>query len=637
MIRYALFRRVAALAVALTLTVAGATGTIVLSSESANAASQRSYGGYWSPYGGFIGNYLNPQTGTFVYCVDLWATDVASGGIGVSANEIGAHSGGMISGELGQTLGGTRSVKGADLQKLNYAVSVHGQTTDNFTAAAVAAYVWSITSDNFYGRGDHFISGPYAAQIIAKYQQIVADTEKNYDSGGAGSGQISLTTDPENNYRGTVEIHGLDPSHALGSVTLSNAVFADSGSATQNGLVNNTELDIIAVPPTNTASFSVQSEASFVAPIPVTYAANVQLFKDTGQRSVGPGESRDLVKFQLHAEDTVPRSVVFQPTVSTSVAAKYVQHGEQFADVLHFSTVADANGVHNPWFQEADLSYAPVTAIGTLYGPFLSQPSESDTVPVNAPIAADNIRVTTDPITGPTVDYTANSEVTSVEAGYYTWVWRISAADQTENTRTYLPTDYAFTDRFGQTTETSITPSDLSISTVASTAQAHFGASVNDRVTLGVIQGGWLQTANDRAQVKLTGSAYFTTTQPVLAAAPPPNAEIIGNLVLTVNKPGSYLSEHITLPNKPGYVTFQWCLLPEEQPEELRNMFNATCDMFGQPSETIRVVTNESLASTGQKNAASEKVLLASASTFTAGAGIIGLGVSALGKPRRRR
>ena len=86
MIRYALFRRVGALTVALALTVAGTAGVVALSSDTANAASQRSYVGYWSPYGGFIGNYLNSATGTYVYCVDLWANDVASGGTGVSAN-----------------------------------------------------------------------------------------------------------------------------------------------------------------------------------------------------------------------------------------------------------------------------------------------------------------------------------------------------------------------------------------------------------------------------------------------------------------------------------------------------------------------------------------------------------------------
>lgn len=628
--------KVGVLLSAMALALVGVASGLTTPTDSANAASQRSYGGYWSPYGGWIGNYLNPHTGTFVYCADLWANDVASGGVGVSIDQIAGHPGGTLGGSLGAVLGGTRLVTGDDLQKLNYAVSVHGQTTDNFTAAAVAAYVWSITSDNFYGRGDHFIAGQHADQIRAIYQKVSTDTEAHFDDGTDGAGTITIETDPANHYLGSLEISGLDPVASLGSITLQNAVFADSGLSTETALPNNSSLDIIAVPPAHESSYSVQAQGAFTASIPVKYQSNLQMYTDTGQRSIGPGESLERVNFQLQAEDPMPRSTHFLPVVGTRVASKFVQLGEQFADVLTFSTAADESGVQNPWFQDQTGAFDVVTAEATIYGPFLGQPSESDLVPVGAPIAASGIRVTTTSQDGPTIDYTAQSGVTALEPGFYTWVWSIVAADQPATTQINLPDAYAFQDRFGQVAETSLTPTQLHISTKLTAHELSVGESVADNVTVSLLGGGWVQADQQRVPATLTGVAYFTESKPERGVAPPEGAEIVGRLSLVATGPGTHLSDSLTLPSKPGYVTFHWCLIETEQPVEYQGMLQPTCDEYGHPDETVRVgAPTPPLPSTGAEP--NRSLWLTSGAVLLTGIGTVTLGASTLRNDRRRK
>lgn len=632
MIRTFLLHRTVALIVAATLSCAGAVGVVLSQSTQATAASQRSYGGNWSPYGGFIGNYFNAHTNTFVYCVDLWATDVASGGPGVSVNSLASHAGGAIGGQLGATLGGTRLVQGTDLQKLNYAVSVHGQTTDHYTAAAVAAYVWGITSDVFTGNGEHFIAGPHRTQILEKYRHVKNDTEQHFNEGSDGVGEMTIQTNAANHYQGTIEITGLQPQNALGSITLTNAVFADTGQPTQDGLVNDTVLDIVGVPPTQASHYTVQAEAAFSASTPVRYTSNVQMYQDTGQRSVGPGEKKDLVNFRLATEDAQPRSTLFEPIVGTTVASTYVQLGDEFSDIVSFSARANSEGTHNPWYFDENVGHTPITAVGTLYGPMLAPPIESDTPPANAPVAASNIRITTDAQAGETQTVQVHSGHLSQEAGYYTWVWQIDAAEQSEASRVHLPEGYHFSDRYGQVAETSITPSTISIHTQLTHNQVKIGESVADRVNLSLINGGWLQKDAKRVPVVLRGTAYFSKSRPQLADHAPADAEVLSELFMTADSPGSFLSESVQLPNKPGYVTFQWCINKADQAAEVQGMITETCDRYGQESETVEIVDQrQPLPSTGRS--LSHDVLLASASSFMAGLGIIGTGVSL----RRRR
>lgn len=571
--------RFMALAVAALIACMTVFGGMFSASAPAEAAAAPGAGGYWTPSGGWLGNYI--AGGQRVYCIDVLTDTAGSGGVGHTSDRIQ---------EAGH---GTRPVSGSELQMVNYAVSVWGQTSDPVTAAAVGAYVYNFTSANWHGRGEHYIRGPHASAILAKYQQIMADTAANFDRAeGAGAGVIQLDIDPTNHYLGTLQVSGLSPSNAVGSISLENGVFADTGLPTRDGVTNNSSFAVTGVPPESGGAYRIRAEGAFRGSGEPVYEPSVTVYAEGSmQRTVGPGNSRpSVVNFVLSGEDSSDRTTVFHPIVGTQVASKFVALGEEFADVLTFSVAPDSHGLTNPWYRNQQGEFAPIRALGTLYGPFLSQPEVSDSVPPQAPVAASGIEIVTTPESGPTATYTAPSGTRADEAGYYTWVWEITAAEQEGQVRGLLPEDYVFVDRFGQVMETSITPSHLAISTQVTRSIAGAGQTVIDEVSVQALDGGWLQAGGARVPATLTGAIYFTESEPVLSDTPPDDAELLGTTRLVVNKPGSVHSDIMRLPLKEGYVTFQWCIREEEQPEEYRGLIRSTCDKYGQASETVKVV-----------------------------------------------
>lgn len=572
-------RRLAAAVLASMLACATALGGMLLQPVPAEAAAVQGAGGHWTPHHGWLGNYI--VGGQRVYCIDLLTDTAGSGGAGTLSDSIseGGH--------------GTRPVSGAELRRINYAVSVWGQTDDPILAAAVGAYVYNFTSANWYGQGAHYITGPHATAILAKYEQVSADTEANYRQGESrGTGKMQLDTDAVNHYRGTLRITGLSPENARGSVTLANGVFADTGLSTRDGVTNNSSFAVLGVPPADGSNYRIRAEGEFRAEGKRIYDSNVTIHSEGSmQRTAGPGGSRaSAMRFALEAEDADERSSDFRPIVGTRVASKFVAQGEEFSDLLSFATQADEEGLDNPWYRHPEQGYAAVKAIGTLYGPFLAQPEESDEVPPSAPVVVSGVEVQTTAERGPEIEYTVPSGVLADEAGFYTWVWSIVSEQQGETTRAFLPDGYAFQDRFGRVMETSITPSNLLITTALTRTEAGIGQAIADEVTVQVYDGGWLQAGGARVPATLTGTAYYSEAEPVLADAAPADAEIIGTMSLTANRPGATMSDELRLPLKEGYVTFQWCLKEAEQPEEFRGLLRETCDLYGQASETVRVL-----------------------------------------------
>lgn len=556
-----------------------ALGLVFVEPVAAQAAATPGAGGYWTPAGGWLGNYI--VGGKRVYCIDVLTDTAGSGGSGTLVSSIT---------EAGR---GTRPVSGADLQKINYAVSVWGQTSDPIQAAAVGAYVYNFVSANWHGSGEHYITGPNAAAILLRYQQIKADTAQKAALGvSTGSGALTLEIDPANHSLGTLRVSALSPANAVGTITLVNGVFADTGLATRDSVSNNSSFAVIGVPPAGVPTYRISATAAFRGSGQPVYKSNVTVYAEGSmQRTVGSGQSASgVVNFSLTGADAADRSTVFLPEVGTRVASEFVADGEQFEDVLTFATVADASGLHNPWFWREQEGYLEVRAIGTIYGPFLARPDESAAPPPSAPVFADGIELVTSAQHGPTIDYTVRSGVTADEPGFYTWVWRITSAEQTSATAMHLPSDYHYQDRFGIVAETSITPTLLTISTQLLQTEVTVGEQLTDEVTVGLHAGGWLQADGGRVPATLTGTAYFSETEPVVSVAPPPGAEVVGTTTLVVNRPTTATSEPITMPLKEGYVTFQWCLLEAEQPVRYRGMLRETCDSYGQASETVRLV-----------------------------------------------
>lgn len=542
-------------------------------------------GGYWTPYGGWLGNYV-ASDGTRVYCLDVLVDTVGyDGGAGTLVTSTGTGP-----------QGDSRSVSGNELRRLNYAISVWGQTSDAVTAAAVAAYVYNYTSVNHYGNGIQYAGGaPTATRnaITAKYNQIVADTNANYanNGGGTGGGHLDFDVDATNNYLGTMAVVNLLPVSAVGTVTLTNGIFIDTGSNTKTGVRANDVLEVQGVPPENSEGYKISGVGTFTAGSGRVYSSNGRVRSSGGmQRTIGPGSSSPgTVSFQISGSDPFDRETAFLPVVATQVETKHVSAGEELVDVLTFSTAENEEGLNNNWFEHEDHGFTPIKATGTIYGPFLEQPIEQDIVPVGAPVAATGIEVETTASDGPNVDYTVRSGFFPMVPGFYVWVWEIDYANQRSTAQLFLPDDYYFIDSFGQTLETNISKMSIEISTVVSHVDRGPGQSVTDEVTVSAVDDLWLLENGDPIPATLTGTAYYSTTEPVLAAAAPPTAEVLGTLTVVASGPGDITSPSFTLPLKAGWVTFQWCLVESDQPTELQGMIEESCDDWGQPSETVRL------------------------------------------------
>lgn len=103
-------------------------------------------------------------------------------------------------------------------------------------------------------------------------------------------------------------------------------------------------------------------------------------------------------------------------------------------------------------------------------------------------------------------------------------------------------------------------------------------STLNDDVTLNAVPvwdlaegetAPWLTVDGKKAQVRIHGRAYHTTTQPVKGNDIPADAQLIGETDLNFNEPGTKTA---TI-NKPsnldgGYVTWVWSVEKNDQPEE---------------------------------------------------------------------
>lgn len=494
--------------------------------------------------------------------------------------------------------------------RVNYAISEYGQTNDRRIAAAVAMYVWSVADPVTYN--SHGMSGDvyyvYRAPesdhpaILGTLNQIRAEAASITASPtGAGSGQLTFQVDDFNNYAGTLTVQSLSPAGATGTLVLTNGIFLATGTNTLSGATLGSQYDIQGIPPADDgAGYKISVNGTFS--VSSGYGGNLAVYTTPGQQALGgPGQPATTV-FSLFAEDPTDRSVSFQPVVTTAVANKFIEFGQPFDDNVTFSTAANASGVNNPWYQSATTGqYISVVANAVIYGPFSSQPIESDTVPVDAPVAG-TATVTTSATDGPTVTYPVESSDVSLEAGFYTWVWTIDAADQSPITDLFIEDDYLFVDRFGQVAETHISPSQIQFVTDLDLGVTTLGGQVDDTITPGLSGGAWLRVGGERVPVTLTGNAWWTPQQPVVSSTPSADAELLGTYSATLTGPTAVIAPDIEVGYRAGWVTLQWCIVEANQPAQFQGMVSEWCDQFGVPAETVQVLA-PSFSTTAQTDA----------------------------------
>lgn len=439
--------------------------------------------------------------------------------------------------------GSAAGLSPAQLTGINLLVSTYGQTDDPVQAASVGWAVkaianWDETLHAFGYRGDslagaiNWTFSSLAPDSNAAVQSLAtayyAEATRTPAATVGGSGSVVFTSDPVDPSRGTATVNATAVD-ATGTLSLENAVFADTGSATRDAVRPGTVLDIVAVSPEEGGPFRVSGSGTFRT----AYQAAVRHYTTAGgQDTAGPAGTAE---FPVRGEDAADRHTTFAPVIATQVASRYVPGGH-FVDDVTFSTA------RGPWPRTSDGGYAPVAATGTVYRT-ATEPTTTGAVPADAePIA--ELSVTTATPAGPTVAYRVESDQELPGPGFYTAVWQIRADAQTADVRRALDAGYAWTEPFGEQSQMTM------VAAISSRAESivAVGATMRDDIMVD----GTLPASG----LDLTAAVYRA-----VEGVAPADACTEENLVWSsgspvhVDRPGTTT---VTAPVVPDFGTYFW-------------------------------------------------------------------------------
>lgn len=592
-------RATAALLAGLVLVSGVATSEVVFNASAAHAVSIGA--GIW--FGGDVGagSFIH-SNGKIVYCAEMGKGTVMGNNPAMGATSAlpayNAQSFNVNGANFNNV--GAPELSGDSLKNFNYVLSRWGATADNAQAGAVQIALWTIRSAGStpgYQQMLDYMRTNVGPGVVAQANGMIAEAQ---NSNTASQAPADPRITPVGPYSGYVAV---DPGTT--ELTITNGIFTETG--TNRITFGSGTTSVIQVPFIGQAPADLESwdryytitvngkYRAFVAGSSVAYGSP----GDIGQGlAYGIGE---WVEGDYKAVAIDP-DTVWSPVLSTETPSKFIPEGEKFSDTVTFD-VAEGS---NPWRQSVNAAgvslKAPITAKGTLYGPFLADPADnpSATPPKNAPVAARaEVRTSTDKGPG---TYAVESDKTSREAGYYTWVWNIEFDDQLPSVQApksmepSIPVNYFFTDGFGQISEGQITPSDISFSTQLSGDQFVIGDTFTDDVTAFLNKGGWLQTGGERTAFTLTGTVYALDKAPKQQATAPADTEVLATSQMTINGPDeTKTSEPIQIPidTDAKYLTVQWCLLDANQTDEAKGKAKEFCDDFGVPAESAEILRPE--------------------------------------------
>jgi hypothetical protein len=569
--------------------IAGLLGTVP-----ANAASQGLGFGTWAPQStyGWHGSML--VNGVHTYCI----TPGAPAPTGPSADQ----------GVSGTAAG----LSPEQLTAINMLVSVYGQTGDPVQAAAVGWAVkaianWDETLHAFGYRGDSLAGAinwtfsrlaPQHNEAVQHRAVAYYDEATRLARGAASaSGTVAFAWDAADPLAGTVRVDATTA--GTGSLTLSHAVFADTGSASRDGAATGTVYAIRAVPRGAGRPYDVAVTGHFSA----GFAAAVRHFTTPGgQDTAGPAGT---IEFDVAA--TERRVPPFSPSISTQVPSRYAAGGAYIDDIT-FGHTGD-------WPRGEDGAYLPVSAKATVYRT-MTEPVSGDVLPEDADPVGD-LALTTDTASGPNTTYRVSSAWTMDRPGFYTAVWTILAAEQPEGVRAHLAPGFAWTETFGEPSQITMVPG---ISTQAQ-ATAVVGSTISDTIRVAdPLPAGGLRVA---------GAVYRASD-----GVPPAASCVPENLVwqsdwIAVSRPGEYV---VTAPPVEVAGTYYW----QERAVDDADV-PVHVGVCGIPNETTTVSapgvpdrpTTPPLAATG----VSEGWVRAASGTAVA---LVTAGIALLAVPRRR-
>jgi hypothetical protein len=522
-------------------------GGLMLGAAPASAAV---YGPGYDIGNGFLGSYQT-EAGVNAYCVDL----------GSNAQ--------FATSPPPQTVTSLNGLSAQDLAELNYVYGKWGPTQDNNIAAAVALYSWWKSDNALYesnGGDDHYVQRvPSSVQGTVLADLATMRSEAAADAVVVPSASVSISMTDQ--YAGTVTVQ-TSPGDITGTLSLSDAQFAAGGTSMTAGAGT---YAITGTPPAGAASYAIGASAAFSA---TGLGARVDLYSvpDT-QRIAAAGTSGGV-----HASATTPQIPLdFQPTITTQVASQFVPKGDPVVDDL---TVGVSKG---SWIV-LNGTQVPVTAVGTLYGPYDEQPDPADVPPANAPVAATTSMVLDHGPGG----YPSPSSVIAPASGFYVWVWTISKTAQGDYAQ-YITGDFA--DGFGKTTEIPVVPFQPVAVSQTGARLALPGEMVTDTIAVSSANGAWLKLGGTTIPVTFDGTAYAVPGDlpPAQTDTVPADAVVLGSVQVTANGPGTFTSPPVTY-TAPGFVTWVWKVLPTSQPVQYRDYIEGDwADKYGVPTESSSV------------------------------------------------
>lgn len=528
--------------------------SLILPTPSAQAASiGPSFG---SSSTGYIGAMVAESDGRQVYCLDMLAADptgqYTSGPTTVT--DLTSYNGNQLS--------------ATSLARLNYVLSKWGDSGSPRITAAVQLYVWAVAdAGNYDANVGRFLSripaGDYDA-VLANLATMQTEAAAN----ASANPSVSVTISMSDQYNGTLTVT-VDPGVLSGSVTLMNARFQDG---TTSKAVGTGTYPIVGTPASGAPSYRVSASASYAAP---GVGARVNLYDTPGAQRLMAAGTPSAVTARGESP-VIPLN--FQPVIGTQVASKFVAEGEPFVDELLVDTVGMGDWI------VVDGAPVPLTAVGTLYGPFDEQPAESETVPEGAPIAGTETLL----LDRGTGTYTSAGSIVAEEAGFYTWVWSIDKTAQGDVAQ-YIRD--GFTDWFGRVAETHVSPFQPVAVSQSDARLAVPGDAVSDTLTVSSSNGVWLKIDGESIPVTFTGTAYQVpgTLPPAEQAGVPADAVPLGTVEVVATGPGVYTSPTVVFPDA-GFVTWVWEMRLEAQREEYRNYLADTwVDNYGIPVESTSV------------------------------------------------
>ncbi|WJL96228.1 hypothetical protein QSU92_03235 [Microbacterium sp. ET2] len=449
--------RLLAAGVALSLVAVAA---IVLSPAPASAAERGTGFGTWAPVSayGWHGSML--VNGVHTYCI--------LPGLPLPTGQSVDHG---IS-------GGAAGLSAEQLTRINHLVSTHGQTDDPVQAAAVGWAVkavadWDETLGQFGYEGDALagvidrVFSRLAPEHSAAVQQraVAFYDEAMRISTGAPAGSLVFTADPVDHRSGTVRVE-TSAAGAVGTVTLVDAVFTDTGAATREDVTTGTEYAITTAPPAPGRAYTVSGTGRFAGGV----APAVRHFTTAGgQDTAGPG---GLATFDVAGADTSPRVPVFSPAITTQVASRYVAGGAFVDDVI--VTVADGD-----WPRSDDGSPLPISASAEVFRTETEPAEPQPSVPAEAERVGSLALVTGDQ--GGDISYRVTSDWELPGPGFYTAVWTITRDAQQPEIAAHLPAGFSWTELFGVRSQITAVPD------VSSRAEGRVlvGAPMSDTVVVG--------------------------------------------------------------------------------------------------------------------------------------------------------